>query len=178
MRDRIVQATLKHLLEPIFEPRFSAHSDGFRPGRSQHQVVLAACEIVAAGKPYVVDLNLARFFDRIHHERLIARVGEQVPDKRILRLIGMTQHSGVMADGLMSHTMEGTVQGSPLSPLLSNIVLDELDRELERRGLASCRCADDCNILVRTPKAAEGVMASVSGYIERRLKLVVNREKS
>jgi group II intron reverse transcriptase/maturase len=178
VRDRVVQATLKHLLEPIFEPTFSANSYGFRPGRSQHQAVTAAREIVAGGKPYVVDLDLAQFFDRIHHDRLIARVGEYVPDTRILRLIGLTLRSGVMADGLMSPTTEGTVQGSPLSPLLSNIVLDELDRELERRGLAFCRFADDCNIFVRTPKAAERVMASISGYIETRLKLVVNREKS
>ncbi|MEA3644185.1 MAG: reverse transcriptase domain-containing protein, partial [Lamprobacter sp.] len=117
-------------------------------------------------------------FDRIHHDRLIARVGKQIPDTRILRLIGVTLRSGVMANGLMSPTTEGAVQGSPLSPLLSNIVLDELDRELERRGLAFCRFADDCNIFVRTPKAAERVMASISGYLETRLKLRVNREKS
>ena len=178
VRERVVQATLKHLLEPIFEPTFSANSYGFRPGRSQHQAVTAAREIVAGGKPYVVDLDLSQFFDRIHHDRLIARVGKHVPDKRILRLIGVTLRSGVMADGLKSPTTEGAVQGSPLSPLLSNIVLDELDRELERRGLAFCRFADDCNIFVRTPKAAERVMASISGYIETRLKLVVNREKS
>jgi len=178
VRDRVVQASLKHLLEPIFEPTFSANSYGFRPGRSQHQAVTAACEIVAGGKPYVVDLDLAQFFDQIHHDRLVARVGKQVPDTRILRLIGLTLRSGVMADGLMSPTTEGTVQGSPLSPLLSNIVLDELDRELERRGLAFCRFADDCNIFVKTPKAAERVMGNISGYIETRLKLVVNREKS
>jgi group II intron reverse transcriptase/maturase len=173
-----VQATLKHLLEPIFEPTFSAHSYGFRPGRSQHQAVEAAREIVAGGKPYVVDLDLAQFFDRIHHDRLIARVGSQIPDTRILRLIGLTLRSGVMANGLKSPTTEGTVQGSPLSPLLSNIVLDELDQELERRGLAFCRFADDCNIFVKTPKAAARMMANISGYIETRLKLRVNREKS
>ena len=148
VRDRVVQATLKHLLEPIFEPTFSVHSYGFRPGRNQRQAVEAAREIpfsdLAGGKPYVADLDLAQFFDRIHHDRLIARVGEHVADKRILRLIGMTLRSGVLANGLMSPTTEGTVQGSPLSPLLSNIVLDELDRELERRGLAFCRFADDC----------------------------------
>jgi RNA-directed DNA polymerase len=118
------------------------------------------------------------YFDRIHHDRLIARMGNQIPDKRILRVIGITLRSGVMADGLKSVTTEGTVQGSPLSPLLSNSVLDELDRELERRGLAFCRFADDCNIFVKTPKAAERVMASISKYIETRLKLVINREKS
>ncbi len=178
VRDRVVQATLKQLLEPIFEPTFSDNSYGFRPGRSQQQAVEAARGIVAGGKPYVVDLDLEQFFDRIHHDRLIARMGNQIPDKRILRVIGITLRSGVMADGLKSVTTEGTVQGSPLNPLLSNIVLDELDRELERRGLAFCRFADDCNIFVKTPKAAERVMASISKYIETRLKLVINREKS
>ena len=178
VRDRVVQATLKQLLEPIFEPTFSDNSYGFRPGRSQQQAVEAARGIVAGGKPYVVDLDLEQFFDRIHHDRLIARMGNQIPDKRILRVIGITLRSGGMADGLKSVTTEGTVQGSPLSPLLSNIVLDELDRELERRGLAFCRFADDCNIFVKTPKAAERVMASISKYIETRLKLVINREKS
>ncbi|MGB5833423.1 MAG: group II intron reverse transcriptase/maturase [Thiohalocapsa sp.] len=178
VRDRVVQATLKHLLEPIFEPTFSANSYGFRPGRNQRQAVEAARESVAGGKPYVVDLDLAQFFDRIHHDRLIARVGEHVADKRVLRLVGITLRSGVLANGLMSPTTEGTVQGSPLSPLLSNSVLDELDRELERRDLAFCRFADDCNIFVKTPKAAERVMAGISEYSETRLKLVVNREKS
>ncbi len=178
VRDRVVQATLKRLLEPIFEPTFSEHSYGFRPGRSQHQAIEAAREIVASGKPYVVDLDLAQFFDRIHHDRLIARVGRQITDTRILRLIGLTLRSGAMVNGLTRPTPEGTVQGSPLSPLLSNIVLDELDRELERRGLAFCRFADDCNIFLKSPKAAERVMANIGGYIEKRLKLVVNREKS
>jgi group II intron reverse transcriptase/maturase len=178
VRDRVVHATLKLLLEPIFEPLLSDHSYGFRPGRSQRQAVEAAREIVAGGKPYVVDLDLSQFFDRIGHDRLVARLGRTVPDTRILRLIGMILRSGILANGLVTPATEGAVQGSPLSPLLSNIVLDELDKELERRGLAFCRFADDCNIFVRTPKAAERVMASVGGYIEKRLKLVVNREKS
>jgi group II intron reverse transcriptase/maturase len=178
VRDRVVHATLKLLLEPIFEPLFSDHSYGFRPGRNQGQAVEAARKIVAGGKPYVVDLDLSKFFDRIHHDRLIARMGQTIPDKRILRLVGMILRSGIMADGLVTPSTEGAVQGSPLSPLLSNIVLDELDKELERRGLEFCRFADDCNIFVRTPKAAERVMASIGGYIEKRLKLVVNREKS
>ena len=178
VRDRVVQATLKLLLEPIFEPLFSAHSYGFRPGRSQRQAVEAAQEIVTGGKAYVVDIDLAKFFDRIHHDRLIARLSQHVSDKRILRLIGLILRSGIMAEGVVSPSTEGAVQGSPLSPLLSNIVLDELDKELERRGLEFCRFADDCNIFVKTPKAAERVMASVSKYIEKRLKLVVNREKS
>lgn len=178
VRDRVVQATLKLLLEPFFEPLFSAHSYGFRPGRSQRQAVEAARQMVATGKPYVVDIDLSKFFDRIHHDRLIAQLAESIPDKRILRLIGMTLRSGVMANALVSPSTEGAVQGSPLSPLLSNIVLDELDKELERRGLEFCRFADDCNIFVKTPKAAERVMVSISGYIEKRLKLVVNQEKS
>ena len=178
VRDRVVQATLKLLLEPIFEPLFSEHSYGFRPERNQGQAVEAARKIVAGGKRYVVDLDLSKFFDRIHHDRLIARLGQTIPDKRILRLVGMILRSGIMANGLVTPSTEGAVQGSPLSPLLSNIVLDELDKELERRGLEFCRFADDCNIFVRTPKAAERVMASISGYVEKRLKLVVNQEKS
>ena len=178
VRDRVVQATLKELLEPIFEPQFSQHSYGFRPGRNQRQAVETARKIVAGGKPYVVDIDLSKFFDRIHHDRLISRLGRSVPDKRIQRLIGMILRSGVMANGVVSPSMEGAVQGSPLSPLLSNIVLDELDQELERRGLEFCRFADDCNIFVRTPKAAERVMNSISGFIEKRLKLVVNQKKS
>lgn len=178
VRDRVVHATLKLLLEPIFEPLFSDHSYGFRPERNQRQAVEAAREIVASGKPYVVDIDLSKFFDRIGHDRLIARLGQTIPDQRILRLIGMSLRSGIMANGLVTPSTEGAVQGSPLSPLLSNLVLDELDKELERRGLEFCRFADDCNIFVKTPKAAERVMASISGFIEKRLKLVLNQEKS
>jgi hypothetical protein len=144
VRDRVVHATLKLLLEPIFEPLFSEHSYGFRPERNQGQAVEAARKIVAGGKRYVVDLDLSKFFDRIHHDRLIARLGQTIPDKRILRLVGLILRSGIMADGLVTPSTEGAVQGSPLSPLLSNIVLDELDKELERRGLEFCRFADDC----------------------------------
>ena len=178
VRDRVVQTTLKELLEPIFEPLFSDHSYGFRPARNQRQAVEAARRIVAGGKPYVVDIDLSKFFDRIQHDRLIARLSEQVADKRMLRLIGLQLRSGIMANGLVTPATEGAVQGSPLSPLLSNIVLDELDKELERRGLEFCRFADDCNIFVKTPKAAERVMESVGRFIEKRLKLVVNRDKS
>ena len=178
IRDRTIQATLKILLEPIFEPLFSKNSYGFRPGRNQRQAVEAAQQIVAKGKDYCVDIDLSKFFDRVHHDRLIARLSEQVEDKRILRIIGMTLRSGIMKDGVISATTEGTVQGSPLSPLLSNVVLDELDKELERRGLEFCRFADDCNAFVGSRAAAERAMANITRFIEGKLKLVVNREKS
>lgn len=178
VRDRTVQATLKILLEPIFEPLFSNNSYGFRPGRNQRQAVEAAQQIVAKGKGYCVDIDLSKFFDRVNHDRLISRLTEQIEDKRILRVIGMTLRSGVMKDGFVSVTPEGTVQGSPLSPLLSNIVLDELDKELERRGFEFCRFADDANIFVGSRAAAERAMANAIRFIEGKLKLVVNREKS
>ncbi len=178
VRDRVVQATLKMLLEPIFEPNFSPHSYGFRPGRSQHQAVQAAQRIVTSGKPYVVDIDLSKFFDRIHHDRLIARMGQRISDKRILRLIGIMLRCGVMINGVVNPSQEGAVQGGPISPLLSNIVLDELDQELEKRGLEFCRFADDCNIFVKSQKAAERVMEKVSQFIETKLKLKVNRDKS
>jgi RNA-directed DNA polymerase len=178
VRDRVVQATLKLLLEPIFDPHFSPNSYGFRPGRSQHQAVEAAQRIVNSGKPYVVDIDLSKFFDRIHHDRLIARMGEKVTDKRILRLVGLMLRSGIMINGVVNPSQEGAMQGGPLSPLLSNIVLDELDQELEKRGLEFCRFADDCNIFVKSQKAAERVMEKVSQFIEKKLKLKVNQEKS
>ena len=178
VRDRVVQATLKLLLEPIFDPHFSPNSYGFRPGRSQHQAVEAAQRIVNSGKPYVVDIDLSKFFDRIHHDRLIARMGQKVTDKRILRLVGLMLRSGIMINGVVSPSQEGAMQGGPLSPLLSNIVLDELDQELERRGLEFCRFADDCNIFVKSQKAAERVMEKVSQFIEKKLKLKVNQDKS
>jgi len=178
VRDRVVQATLKLLLEPIFDPYFSPNSYGFRPGRSQHQAVEAAQRMVNSGKPYVVDIDLSKFFDRIHHDRLIARMGEKVTDKRILRLVGLMLRSGIMINGVVIPSQEGAMQGGPLSPLLSNIVLDELDQELEKRGLEFCRFADDCNIFVKSQKAAERVMEKVSQFIEKKLKLKVNQEKS
>ena len=178
VRDRVVQATLKLLLEPIFDPHFSPNSYGFRPGRSQHQAVEAAQRIVNSGKPYVVDIDLSKFFDRIHHDRLIARMGEKVTDKRLLRLVGLMLRSGIMINGVVIPSEEGAMQGGPLSPLLSNIVLDELDQELERRSLEFCRFADDCNIFVKSQKAAERVMEKVSQFIEKKLKLKVNQEKS
>ncbi len=178
IRDRVVQTTLKLLLEPIFDPHFSLHSYGFRPGRSQHQAVQAAQQIVNSGKAFVVDIDLSKFFDRIHHDRLIARMGKKIADKRILRLIGKMLRSGVMINGIVNPSKEGAVQGGALSPLLSNIVLDELDQELEKRGLEFCRFADDCNIFVGSQKAADRVMEKVSQFIEKKLKLKVNQEKS
>ena len=178
VRDRTVQAAIKIAIEPIFEPLFSKSSYGFRPGIGQWQAVRAAQQIVQSGKEYVVDLDLEKFFDRVHHDKLVHRLSLQISDKRVLRLIGNILRGGIMKDGLVSATPEGTVQGSPLSPLLSNIVLDELDKELEKRGLSFCRYADDCNIFVRSEAAANRVMQSVSRFIENRLKLVVNRIKS
>jgi RNA-directed DNA polymerase len=178
VRDRVVQVALKLLLEPLFEPFFSPHSYGFRPGRNPHQAVEAAQDIINSGKSYVVDIDLEKFFDRIHHDRLISRMGQRIADKRILRLVGLMLRSGIMVNGVVVRSEEGTMQGGPLSPLLSNIVLDELDQELEKRGLAFCRFADDCNIFVKSHKAAERVMETVSQFIEGKLKLKVNREKS
>ena len=178
VRDRVVQTAIKNILEPIFEPTFSDSSYGFRPGRNQQQAVQAAQRIVQGGKEIVVDIDLSKFFDRIHHDRLIARIKALMPDTRILRLIGKLLRSGIMHDGLVSPSTEGAPQGGPLSPLLSNIVLDELDKELERRGLEFCRYADDCNIFVGTEKSAQRVMVNVTKFIEKHLKLVVNQEKS
>jgi RNA-directed DNA polymerase len=176
--DRVVHATLKRLLEPILDPTFSDHSYGFRPGYNQQQAVEAAQRIVKSGKEYVVDIDLSKFFDRVNHDRLIYLLSGHISDKRILRLIGMFLRSGVMVNGVVQPTEEGTVQGSPLSPLLSNLVLDELDKELERRGLEFCRYADDSNIFVRSLKSANRVMNSISKFIERKLKLKINQEKS
>ncbi|NOQ47287.1 MAG: group II intron reverse transcriptase/maturase [Desulfobulbaceae bacterium] len=177
-RDRVVHATIKLLLEPILDLSFSDNSYGFRPGYSQQQAVESAQQIVKSGKEYVVDIDLSKFFDRINHDRLIYLLSGHIDDKRILRLIGMILRSGIMKDGMVTASEEGTPQGSPLSPLLSNVVLDELDKELEQRGLEFCRFADDCNIFVRSSKAAERVMGSISKFIERKLKLKINRDKS
>ena len=166
VRDRVVQTAIKNLLEPDLEKIFSDHSYGFRPGRNQRQAVDAAQAAVKSGKKFVVDIDLSKFFDRVGHDRLISRLSRVVDDKRILRIIGLTLRSGIMKDGLLKVTTEGTTQGSPLSPLLSNFVLDELDKELERRGLRFARFADDCNIFVGSEMAAERVMKSVSKFIE------------
>lgn len=178
IRDRVVQAALKMLLEPILDPTFSENSYGFREMISADQAVQAAKQIVKSGKEYVVDIDLEKFFDKINHDKLISRLNLYITDKCILRIIGMTLRSGIMQNGLITRTTEGSVQGSPLSPLLSNLVLDELDKELEKRNLEFCRYADDCNIFVQTQKAANRVMCSITKFIENKLKLKVNKEKS
>jgi group II intron reverse transcriptase/maturase len=174
----VVQAATKQLLEPILDPQFSNNSYGFRPGRNQQQAVLAAKKFVMNNRQFVVDIDLEKFFDKIHHDRLISRLSTFIADKQILRLVGLTLRSGVMADGMITVSTEGSVQGSPLSPLLSNVVLDELDRALEERGYKFCRFADDCNIFVRFESDGIRIMAEVTKFIEKRLKLSVNKEKS
>ena len=177
--DRIVQQAVLQVLSPQYEPTFHASSHGFRPGRSCHTAIAEACRHLQEGFEWVVDLDLSRFFDRVHHERLLAKLAERIQDRRVLGLIRqMLRAKVVMPDGVVVSTVEGTPQGGPLSPLLSNIVLDELDRELERRGHRFVRYADDCNIYVRSERAGHRVMASVTRFIESRLRLVVNAEKS
>jgi RNA-directed DNA polymerase len=178
IKDRVLHMAIKLVIEPILEPTFSKNSYGFRPGRNQQQAVQEAKRIVESGKEFVVDIDLSKFFDRINHDRLIHRLKAHIVDTRVLRLIGMILRSGVMIDGIKMPTEEGSVQGSPLSPLLSNVVLDELDKELEQRGLEFCRFADDCNIFTKTERAAERIMASIKKFIEKKLKLKVNEEKS
>ncbi|NPV71838.1 MAG: group II intron reverse transcriptase/maturase [Firmicutes bacterium] len=176
--DRLIQQALQQVLTPVFDPGFSESSYGFRPGRSAHQAVLRARSYVAEGRRWVVDLDLAQFFDRVNHDILMARVARKVKDKRVLRLIRRYLQAGMMEGGLVSARREGTPQGGPLSPLLSNILLDDLDKELERRGHAFCRYADDGNVYVRSEKAGERVMASLTRFLERRLRLKVNADKS
>ena len=178
IKDRVLHMAIKMALEPILDPEFSKSSYGFRPGRNQQQAVEAAREHVCSGKEFVVDIDLSKFFDRINHDRLIHRLGVKIKDKRVLRLVGMTLRSGIMAEGIVTIPNEGSVQGSPLSPLLSNLVLDELDKELEKRNLEFCRYADDCNIFVKTERSAIRVMGSIKKFIETKLKLKVNEEKS
>jgi RNA-directed DNA polymerase len=176
--DRLIQQSVMQVLQGQWDRTFSQHSYGFRPGRSQHQAVAAAQQHVAEGYRWVVDLALEKFFDRANHDRLMAAIAARVADKRLLRLIRAFLNAGVLEDGLVSPTEEGTPQGGPLSPLLSNLVLDELDRELEKRGHRFVRYADDCNIYVGSERAGQRVMESVTRFISRRLKLKVNQAKS
>ena len=178
IKDRVLHMAIKIVLEPILDPKFSENSFGFRPGKSQQQAVQQAQEIVQSGKEYVIDIDLSKFFDRINHDRLIYRLKQHIKDTRILRLIGMILRGGIMTDGMKTASEEGSVQGSPLSPLLSNIVLDELDKELEKRKLEFCRFADDCNIFATSQRAADRIMDSIKKFIEKKLKLKVNEEKS
>jgi RNA-directed DNA polymerase len=176
--DRLIQQALNQVLSPIFDGNFSKSSYGFRPGRSAHQAVRQAQSYVASGKRWLVDIDLEKFFDRVNHDILMSHVVRRVSDKRVRLLIRRYLQAGIMEGGLIAANREGTPQGGPLSPLLSNIMLDDLDKGLERRGLRFCRYADDCNIHVSSRRAGQRVLASVRNFLERRLKLKVNLEKS
>ena len=176
--DRLIQQAIAQVLTPMFEAVFSPHSYGFRPGRSAHQAVQKSQEYVRDGYDWVVDIDLEKFFDRVNHDMLMARVARVVKDKRVLKLIRAYLNSGVMVNGVVMEMEEGTPQGGPLSPLLSNIMLNDLDRELEERGHKFVRYADDCNIYVKTERAGERVLESVKQYLEKKLKLKVNPKKS
>lgn len=176
--DRWIQQAITQVLSPIFEKGFSESSYGFRPGRNAKQAVEAAKRHIEAGYKWTVDLDLEKFFDRVNHDKLMSLVAKKVQDKRVLKLIRLYLESGVMLNGVKIEAEEGVPQGSPLSPLLSNIMLDSLDKELEKRGHKFCRYADDCNIYVKSRRAGERVMASITKYLEEKLKLKVNRDKS
>ena len=176
--DRFIQQALLQVLQKSWDPTFSESSYGFRPGRSAHQAVARAQQYAAQGHGWVVDLDLEKFFDRVRHDKLMGQVAKRISDKRVLKLIRALLNAGVMEAGLVSPSVEGMPPGGPLSPLLSNLVLDELDRELERRGHCFVRYADDCNIYVRSERAGRRVMESVTRFIVKRLRLKVNSEKS
>src|SRR5271154_3108804 len=176
--DRFIQQAVMQVLQADWDPTFSAHSFGFRPGRSAHQAVARAQELIASGHGIVVDLDLEKFFDRVNHDILMGLVAKRVTDKRILKLIRGFLTAGVLIDGLVGPTEEGTPQGGPLSPLLSNLMLDVLDKELEKRGHRFVRYADDCNIYVRSRRAGERVMTGIERFLAKRLKLKVNKAKS
>jgi len=176
--DRLIQQAVMQVLQRQWDPTFSESSYGFRPGRSAHQAVAQAQEYIAEGYGWCVDFDLEKFFDRVNHDKLMGQIAKRVEDKRLLKLIRAFLNAGVMENGLVSPSVEGTPQGGPLSPLLSNLVLDELDRELERRGHRFVRYADDCNIYVRSERAGQRVMESVTQFITQKLKLKVNETKS
>lgn len=176
--DRLIQQAMHQVMSPVWEPDFSEHSYGFRPGRGAHGAVEAARAHVEAGYRWVVDLDLEKFFDRMNHDVLMARVERKVKDRRMLGLIRRYLQSGMMVGGLVEQRVEGTPQGGPLSPLLSNILLDDLDKELERRGHRFCRYADDCNVYVKSARAGERVMTSLKAFLGEKLRLKVNEAKS
>lgn len=176
--DRLIQQALLQVLTPIFDPTFSDFSFGFRPGRSAHDAVKLAREYIEAGDEWVVDIDLAKFFDQVNHDKLMARIWRRVKDKRVLHLIRRYLQAGVMLNGVVVATEEGTPQGGPLSPLLANIMLDDLDKLLEQRGHRFCRYADDCNVYVRSQRAGERVMSTIRRFIEGRLGLKINEAKS
>jgi RNA-directed DNA polymerase len=176
--DRFIQQAIQQVLSPLYEPIFSEHSYGYRPGRNAHDAVKAAQGYIQDGHTWVVDIDIERFFDTVNHDRLMVRMKQTVKDKRVLRLVNEYLKAGVMVNGVVIETGEGTPQGSPLSPLLSNIVLTELDRKLEERGHRFARYADDCNIYVKSERAAKRVLTSTQQFIEKRMRLKVNEEKS
>ena len=176
--DRFIQQAVMQVLQRQWDRTFSEHSFGFRPGRSAHQAVAQAQQYITEGYGWVVDLDLEKFFDRVNHDKLMGQIAQRVEDKRLLKLIRAFLNAGVMENGLVSPSVEGTPQGGPLSPLLSNLVLDELDRELERRGHRYLRYADDCNVYVRSQRAGQRVMESLTRFITHKLKLKVNETKS
>jgi RNA-directed DNA polymerase len=176
--DRLIQQALHQVLQPMFEPTFSPMSFGFRPGRNAHQALRCAQKYVASGKRWVVDMDVEKFFDRVNHDLLMSKLAMRIGDARVLALIRRYLQAGMMADGLVQPRTEGTPQGGPLSPLLSNILLTELDRELERRGHTFCRYADDCNIYVGSERAGVDLLTSLTGFLAKRLKLTVNQAKS
>jgi len=178
VKDRLIQQAIHQELIRFYEPIFSESSFGFRPGRSAHQAIEQASKYIQEGKEWVVDIDLEKFFDKINHDRLMQRLSKGIGDKKLLRLIKAYLKAGMMDDGLIEQRIAGTPQGGPLSPLLSNIVLDELDKELESRGHSFCRYADDCNIYVKSRKAGDRVMTSITDFIEKKLKLKVNHQKS
>jgi len=176
--DRLIQQALHQVLQPIFDPGFSEFSYGFRPGRNAHQAVLQAQRYVAEGRRWIVDMDLEKFFDKVNHDILMSRVARKVKDKQVLRLIRRYLQAGLMTGGVASARTQGTPQGGPLSPLLSNILLDDLDKALERRGHRFCRYADDCNIYVQSKRSGERVLTSITRYLNQRLRLTVNVSKS
>lgn len=176
--DRFIQQSVLQVLQKYWDETFSEHSYGFRPGRSAHQAIAQSQRYVDEGYRWVVDIDLEKFFDRVNHDKLMGRLAQRLPDKRVLKLIRAFLNAGVMENGLVNATTEGTPQGGPLSPFLSNVVLDDLDRELERRGHRFVRYADDCNVYVRSERAGYRVMESVSNFITGKLKLKVNQSKS